>query len=102
SLFPSTTLFRSMDDHSLTLFSENYACDDCGVSMPELSPRMFSFNNPYGACPACTGLGMQLVADEDLIIPDKEKSLAQGAIQVIDRKSTRLNSSHVSISYAVF
>ena len=77
-------LLERMDDHSLTLFSENYACDDCGVSMPELSPRMFSFNNPYGACcPACTGLGMQLVADEDLIIPDKEKSLAQGAIQVM-------------------
>ena len=75
-------LLHQVADDSLTLFSQNYACDDCGVSMPELSPRMFSFNNPYGACPVCTGLGNQLVADVDLIIPDKTKSLAEGAIQV--------------------
>ena len=66
-------LLQRMDDNSLTLFSQNYACDDCGVSMPELSPRMFSFNNPYGACPECTGLGMQLVADADLIIPRQDQ-----------------------------
>lgn len=53
-----------------TMFSQNYACEDCGVSLPELSPRMFSFNNPYGACPVCTGLGTQLVADPALVIPD--------------------------------
>ena len=75
-------LLHKIADDSITLFSENYACDDCGVSMPELSPRMFSFNNPYGACPVCTGLGIQLVADEDLIIPDKNKSILEGAIQV--------------------
>lgn len=69
-------------DDSVTLFSQNYACDDCGISMPELSPRMFSFNNPYGACPICTGLGNQLVADPDLIIPDQSLSLADGAIQI--------------------
>ena len=75
-------LLHQVADDSVTLFSQNYACDDCGVSMPELSPRMFSFNNPYGACPTCTGLGVQLVADADLIIPDSSKSLAQGAIQL--------------------
>jgi len=75
-------LLHLVADDSVTLFSQNYACDDCGVSMPELSPRMFSFNNPYGACPVCTGLGMQLVADPDLIIPDKTKSIAEGAIQL--------------------
>ena len=73
-------LLHKTADDSLTLFSQNYACDDCGVSMPELSPRMFSFNNPYGACPVCTGLGVQMVADEDLIIPDKTRSIAEGAI----------------------
>ena len=75
-------LLHKIADDSITLFSQNYACDDCGISMPELSPRMFSFNNPYGACPICTGLGMQLVADEELVVPDPTKSLAEGAIQV--------------------
>ena len=64
-----------------TMFSQNYACEDCGISLPELSPRMFSFNNPYGACPVCTGLGTQLVAAPDLIIPDWDKSILDGAIQ---------------------
>ncbi len=63
-------------------FSQNYACEDCGVSMTELEPRMFSFNNPSGACPHCTGLGFQLVADVDLVIPDKTKTILDGAIQV--------------------
>ena len=63
------------------LFSQNYACEDCGVSIEELAPRMFSFNNPYGACPACMGLGSQLKVDPDLIIPDEEKSILEGAIQ---------------------
>ena len=62
------------------LFSQNYACEDCGISIEELSPRMFSFNNPYGACPTCTGLGSQLKADPDLIIPDKGLSILDGAI----------------------
>ncbi len=75
-------VLHQIADDSLTLFSQNYACDDCGVSMPELSPRMFSFNNPYGACPICTGLGVQQVADPELVIPDPSKSLAAGAIQV--------------------
>ena len=62
------------------LFSQNYACEDCGVSIEELTPRMFSFNNPYGACPACTGLGSQLKVDPDLIIPNKDLSILEGAI----------------------
>ena len=63
------------------LFSQNYACEDCGVSIEELAPRMFSFNNPYGACPACTGLGSQLKVDPDLIVPDEDKAILEGAIQ---------------------
>ncbi len=62
-------------------FSQNYACEDCGISMEELTPRMFSFNNPFGACPTCTGLGNQLKADPALIVQDGEKSILDGAIQ---------------------
>ncbi len=61
-------------------FSQNYACEDCGISMEELTPRMFSFNNPFGACPTCTGLGSQLKADPALIIQDGDKSILDGAI----------------------
>ena len=60
------------------LFSGNYACPDCGISFPELSPRMFSFNNPVGACPTCTGIGFLMKMDEDLIVPDKSKTLYDG------------------------
>ena len=73
-------------------FSQNYACEDCGISMPELEPRMFSFNNPAGACPSCTGLGFQLIADEDLVIPDKDKSIFDGAIQASGWQSARTDS----------
>ncbi len=64
------------------LFSQNYACPDCNISIEELTPRMFSFNNPYGACPTCSGLGVLLKMDPNMVIPDRSKSLAQGAIQV--------------------
>lgn len=64
------------------LFSQNFACVDCGVSIEELTPRMFSFNNPFGACPTCSGLGTLLKMDPDLIIPDRTKSLEEGAIKV--------------------
>ena len=74
-------ILNELDGDRDTLFSQNYACEDCGISMPELSPRMFSFNNPYGACPVCSGLGTQQVADPLLIIPDRSKSILQGAIQ---------------------
>ena len=73
-------------------FSQNYACDDCGISLTELEPRMFSFNNPSGACPSCTGLGFQLIADEDLVIPDKDKSIFDGAIQAPGWQSARTDS----------
>ncbi|MDE6454471.1 MAG: excinuclease ABC subunit UvrA, partial [Dysosmobacter sp.] len=63
------------------MFSQNYACEDCGVSIEELTPRMFSFNNPFGACPACTGLGSQLKVDVGLVVPDPKKSILEGAIQ---------------------
>ena len=137
------------EERDLT-FSQNYACEDCGISIEELAPRSFSFNNPYGACPTCTGLGFQLKVDPDLIIPNRELSILEGAITAsgwnniksdgisrmyfdalakkykfklsepvknlsdavmdvilygtkgekltIDRKSTRLNSSHRSLS----
>ena len=63
-----------------TLFSEKNACPDCSISFEELKPRAFSFNSPYGACPVCSGLGAQLVFDEDLVVPDKSLSLTEGAI----------------------
>ncbi|MDR1132134.1 MAG: excinuclease ABC subunit UvrA [Oscillospiraceae bacterium] len=62
------------------LFSQNYACEDCGVSIEELTPRMFSFNNPYGACPTCGGLGVQLLAKPDMIIPNSALSIMDGGI----------------------
>ncbi len=62
------------------LFSQNYACEDCGVSIEELTPRMFSFNNPFGACPTCTGLGSQLKVDPALLIPNPSLSILEGAI----------------------
>ncbi len=61
-------------------FSQNYACEDCGISIEELTPRLFSFNNPFGACPTCGGLGVQLQVDPALIIPDPSKSILDGAI----------------------
>ena len=73
-------------------FSQNYACEDCGISLSELEPRMFSFNNPTGACPHCTGLGFQLVASEALVIPDKSKTILEGAIQAPGWNSARTDS----------
>ena len=65
------------------LFSMNYACPDCGVAIEELAPRMFSFNSPYGACPECTGLGSRMVISEDIILPDRNLSLRQGALNAM-------------------
>ena len=73
-------------------FSQNYACEDCGISLTELEPRMFSFNNPAGACPSCTGLGFRLVADPALVIPDGSKSIIDGAIQVSGWQNARTDS----------
>ena len=63
-------------ENAIKLFSEHFACKDCGISLPEIEPRLFSFNNPYGACPHCTGLGMYMEFDKELIIPDGNKSFA--------------------------
>ena len=73
-------------------FSQNYACEDCGISLTELEPRMFSFNNPAGACPSCSGLGFQLVADENMVIPDRTLSIFEGAIQASGWRSARTDS----------
>ncbi|MCX6033310.1 MAG: excinuclease ABC subunit UvrA [Chloroflexi bacterium] len=67
------------------LFSEHFACPVCGISLPEIEPRTFSFNSPHGACPTCTGLGSQMEFDPDLLVPDKSLSLAEGAVKPWDR-----------------
>ena len=76
-----------IDGEEIT-FSQNFACPDCGISIEEIEPRSFSFNNPYGACPECFGLGYKLEFDLDLIIPDRKLSLNQGAIQVMGWNSS--------------
>ena len=68
-------------------FSQNFACPDCGISIDEVEPRSFSFNNPFGACPTCYGLGYKMEFDEDLMIPDKTLSISEGAIQVMGWQS---------------
>ena len=68
-------------------FSESFSCPDCGISIGEIEPRSFSFNNPFGACPTCFGLGYKMEFDEDLMIPDKRLSIAEGAIQVMGWQS---------------
>ena len=78
----------SVIDGEDMLFSQNYACPDCNISIEELTPRMFSFNNPYGACPTCTGLGVLMKIDPAIVIPDPSKSLNEGAIQVTGWGST--------------
>ena len=80
------------------MFSQNYACDDCGISIEELTPRMFSFNTPYGACPECLGLGHIIKIDPDLVIPDKSLSINQGAILASGWNGTDTN----SISYMYY
>ena len=79
------------------LFSENYACPDCGVSIEELTPRMFSFNNPYGACPTCSGLGALMKIDPALIVPNEELSLRQSAINVTGWQSS--NTASIAAMY---
>ena len=80
NLSGGTVIINIVEKDEDMLFSQNYACEDCGVSIEELSPRMFSFNNPFGACPTCTGLGSQLKVDPDLILPNKSLSILDGAI----------------------
>ncbi|MDR2105608.1 MAG: excinuclease ABC subunit UvrA [Deferribacteraceae bacterium] len=80
ALHRSGGLVEAKRGEEITLYSEHFACTECNISMSEIEPRTFSFNNPFGACPACEGLGEQLVFDEDAIIPDPEKSVRQGCI----------------------
>lgn len=80
SLSGGLVLINIVGEDRDILFSQNYACEDCGISIEELSPRMFSFNNPFGACPTCTGLGAQLKVDPALILPNPELSILEGAI----------------------
>ncbi len=75
-------------------FSQNFACPDCGISIDEVEPRSFSFNNPFGACPTCFGLGYKMEFDEDLMIPDKSLAISKGAIQVIGWQSSTDPSSY--------
>lgn len=72
------------------IFSEHFACEECGISLPELEPRLFSFNNPYGACPDCTGLGEKLEIDPELVIPNKRLTIAEGAIWPWSRASHKV------------
>ncbi len=74
-------------DGDFLTFSSSYACPECGISIEEVEPRSFSFNNPFGACPECSGLGYKMEFDEDLMIPDKSLSIAEGAIQVLGWQS---------------
>ena len=83
------------------LFSQNYACADCGISIEELSPRMFSFNSPYGACPACDGLGTILRISPDTIVPDPEKTISEGAIQAMGWNFSDQTSGAVAFSRAL-
>ena len=81
-------LVAPMDEHKAEdeqLFSSHYSCPICGYSIPELEPRNFSFNNPHGSCPKCEGLGAMMILDEDKIVPDKDKSIYEGAIAGWDR-----------------
>ncbi len=75
-------------------FSESFSCPDCGVSIDEIEPRVFSFNNPFGACPECHGIGVKMEFDEDLLIPDKSMSIAEGAIAVLGWQSATDPSSY--------
>jgi excinuclease ABC subunit A len=76
-----TVVVENRTTGSDVIFSEQFACPTCGLSLPELEPRLFSFNSPHGACPACTGLGTQLDVDPELVLPNPELSIHEGAIK---------------------
>lgn len=80
SLTGGIVLINLVREDEDLVFSQNYACEDCGISIEELAPRSFSFNNPYGACPTCTGLGFQLKVDPELIMPNRDLSILDGGI----------------------
>ena len=80
SLSDNLVIINILEEDRDVLYSQNFACEDCGISVEELAPRSFSFNNPFGACPKCSGLGVQLLIDPSLIVPDEDKSINDGAI----------------------
>ncbi len=80
SLSDNLVIINILEEDRDVLYSQNFACEDCGISVEELAPRSFSFNNPFGACPKCSGLGVQLLIDPSLIVPDEDKSIIDGAI----------------------
>ena len=82
-------IINEVDKNEDHLYSENFACVECGISLPDIAPRNFSFNSPHGACPACTGLGTKLEVDTDLVIPNPRLTLAEGAIRPWSRTSSR-------------
>ncbi|MDO5328161.1 MAG: excinuclease ABC subunit UvrA, partial [Clostridia bacterium] len=90
-----------LTDGQEMMFSQNYACPDCGVNIEELAPRMFSFNNPYGACPACSGLGELMKVSADLVVPDPTKTLNEGAVSCMGWNSGEANSTAHSMFQAM-
>ena len=88
-------------DHTEQLFSQNYACPDCGINIEDLSPRMFSFNSPFGACPHCSGLGTLMKVSEQLVVPDMSKTLNEGAIACMGFNSGEAGSSAHSMFKAL-
>ena len=83
----SGVVYIQVVDGEQLMFSENFACVDCGISLPEIAPRMFSFNSPFGACPICTGLGSHKEFDEDLVLPDKTLSVADGVFAPLSKNT---------------
>jgi excinuclease ABC subunit A len=80
----------NVDKKEEQIFSQNFACPDCGINLPEISPRSFSFNSPYGACPACTGLGTKLEIDPELVVPNQGLTIAEGAIRPWARTTAKM------------
>lgn len=79
-----------VDKNQEHIFSQNFACENCGINLPEISPRSFSFNSPYGACPACTGLGTKLEIDPELVVPNPKLTIAEGAIRPWARTTAKM------------
>ena len=93
-LLPGTGKNGGPDE--VRVYSERFACPDCGISLPEIEPRLFSFNAPYGACPTCGGLGVNMEYDWDRIMPDKEKSFRDGAIEALSSNPASFNMRHLT------
>ena len=87
-------LTNTNDNENRTMFSQNFACMDCGISIDEIQPRSFSFNNPFGACPECSGLGIKQEFDLDLMIPDRSLSINEGALQVMGWQNAKNSGSY--------